>query len=478
MADPSLCFLFCFAVNALFYLSLIQISGDFLRLQSDSNLVEINFVMAVCSAFNRRYPSVCVMVLRWLGFRIMLACGLCKWNGSKMWKQLTAMMHHYYTQPLPNPISYYIHQCPKYVTSYGLSHSLSFTVKQVTCCFFQVFPPKKLCAFSWNISSSKFLFLSLSVPRRWMHASSVLMTFIVEGPLGFCIFGPSWSRYLAFIGFEAINLMINTTGNYGFIGALNMTVNMCFLDDSVIAVLPLPISIVDYIESMESISPLSVHWQWFEWITIPPTISLMALYVAASWIPFCSTSKRYILPFQSRSVCRLHEYFQRYRLVNRYAKFGSMHEGRYEFVVEGSANGKEWKEYSFLFKPSTATQIPAVVPLHIPQLDWMTWFLPLRWKRFGALQRTYYMHNAQGMSYTAPDWWYALERKLKENSEGILKVIKFNPFPIRGPKLIRTSVRQFEFVPWNERNDKESEDGARVWWKTKTVAVLRSRHAT
>ena len=58
------------------------------------------------------------------------------------------------------------------------------------------------------------------------------MTFIVEAPLGFLIFGPSWSRYIAFVGFEGINLLINTTGNYGFIGALNMSENISFLDDN------------------------------------------------------------------------------------------------------------------------------------------------------------------------------------------------------------------------------------------------------
>lgn len=157
------------------------------------------------------------------------------------------------------------------------------------------------------------------------------------------------------------------------------------------------------------------------------------------------------------------------RLVNRYAKFGSMHEGRYEFVVEGSNDGVEWKEYSFLFKPSTATQIPAVVPLHIPQLDWMTWFLPLRWERFNAIQIKYSGYRGAGC-YEPPDWWRVFERKLQRNAESVLKVIKHNPFPIEGPVHIRTSVRQFEFVPWNECES--GKNGKRIWWITKTVAVL------
>ena len=144
-----------------------------------------------------------------------------------------------------------------------------------------------------------------------------------------------------------------------------------------------------------------------------------------------------------------------------------MHEGRFEFVVEGSVDGVEWKEYSFLFKPSTATQIPAVVPLHIPQLDWMTWFLPLRWKRFNAMKMAYSGYRG---CYEPPDWWRVFEEKLMENSDGILKVIKFNPFPIEGPQFIRTSIRQFDFVPWNQCT--VDENGKRIWWSTRTVAVL------
>ena len=77
--------------------------------------------------------------------------------------------------------------------------------------------------------------------------------------------------------------------------------------------------------------------------------------------------------------------FHTFRLINRYAKFGSMHVGRYEFVIEGKNTqnkDEEWKSYQFHFKPSTKYQIPSVVPLHIPRLDWRTWFLPLYWKRY------------------------------------------------------------------------------------------------
>lgn len=54
-------------------------------------------------------------------YRTILSCfafstagaGLIKIRGDKAWKDLTAMEYHYETQPLPNPISYFLHQAPK-----------------------------------------------------------------------------------------------------------------------------------------------------------------------------------------------------------------------------------------------------------------------------------------------------------------------------------------------------------------------------
>lgn len=61
-------------------------------------------------------PSpVVVWGYRWLLFRIMLGAGLIKIRGDKCWLDLTCMMYHYETQPVPNPLSYYLHQTPPLV---------------------------------------------------------------------------------------------------------------------------------------------------------------------------------------------------------------------------------------------------------------------------------------------------------------------------------------------------------------------------
>lgn len=59
-------------------------------------------------------PSIFfIFLMRFLIARIMLGAGLIKIRGDQCWRSLTCMEYHYETQPIPNPISYYLHQSPK-----------------------------------------------------------------------------------------------------------------------------------------------------------------------------------------------------------------------------------------------------------------------------------------------------------------------------------------------------------------------------
>jgi hypothetical protein len=57
-------------------------------------------------------PRVVIWLLRWVLFRVMFGAGLIKLRGDPCWRDLTCMFYHYETQPLPNPLSWYLHQLP------------------------------------------------------------------------------------------------------------------------------------------------------------------------------------------------------------------------------------------------------------------------------------------------------------------------------------------------------------------------------
>jgi hypothetical protein len=61
----------------------------------------------------RAPPSTVVLWLyRWLLFRVMFGAGLIKLRGDACWRDLTCLVYHYETQPLPNPLSWLWHQAP------------------------------------------------------------------------------------------------------------------------------------------------------------------------------------------------------------------------------------------------------------------------------------------------------------------------------------------------------------------------------
>src|SRR6266567_3212611 len=59
-----------------------------------------------------RPPLLIFWLFRWLGFRIMIGAGLIKLRGDPCWRDLTCLYYHYETQPIPNPISRYLHFAP------------------------------------------------------------------------------------------------------------------------------------------------------------------------------------------------------------------------------------------------------------------------------------------------------------------------------------------------------------------------------
>jgi hypothetical protein len=66
-----------------------------------------------------RPPILVIWLFRWLGFRIMVGAGLIKLRGDPCWRDLTCLYYHYETQPIPNPISRYLHFAPHWFHKFG-----------------------------------------------------------------------------------------------------------------------------------------------------------------------------------------------------------------------------------------------------------------------------------------------------------------------------------------------------------------------
>src|SRR3954463_4254325 len=115
------------AVTWFLYMSFNHIGQEWYGYGWEIQLTETGFLaIFLCPLldmrpFPRYAPPMPVIVLfRWLIFRIMLGAGLIKLRGDKIWRDATALFHHFETQPIPGPLSRWFHFLPHSVLQTGV----------------------------------------------------------------------------------------------------------------------------------------------------------------------------------------------------------------------------------------------------------------------------------------------------------------------------------------------------------------------
>ena len=107
------------AVAWLCHLSFLAIGGPFLSFQWDALLSELGMLALLSVPIRWRQPQPLVLValgrwlLLWLLIRLQFGSGWVKLAaGDPTWRNLTALHHHFETQPLPTVLGYYAHALP------------------------------------------------------------------------------------------------------------------------------------------------------------------------------------------------------------------------------------------------------------------------------------------------------------------------------------------------------------------------------
>jgi hypothetical protein len=108
------------------YLSFVHIGQDWYSYGWEIQLLETGFLaIFLCPLLDGRPfprrppPGAVIWLFRWLIFRIMLGAGLIKLRGDPCWRDLTCLYYHYETQPLPNPLSWWLHFQPHWFHRFG-----------------------------------------------------------------------------------------------------------------------------------------------------------------------------------------------------------------------------------------------------------------------------------------------------------------------------------------------------------------------
>lgn len=104
----------------LVYLSITNVGQTWYGFGWESLLLECGFLAIFLGARNTAPPVIVIWMFRWVLFRIMLGAGLIKLRGDSCWRDLTCLVYHYTTQPMPNPLSWYFNRLPLTMNKIGV----------------------------------------------------------------------------------------------------------------------------------------------------------------------------------------------------------------------------------------------------------------------------------------------------------------------------------------------------------------------
>lgn len=171
------------------YLSFVQIGQLFYGYGWETQLLETGFLAIflcpLCRAgpfASASPPAVVIWLFRWLIIRIMLGAAAIKLRGDPCWRDFTCLVYHYETQPVPNPISWWLNAAP-----------------------------------------------------RWFQIAGVGFNYLVELIAPFLVPGPRRLRAVAGVLFISFQVILILSGNLSFLNWLTIVPALACFDDRALA---------------------------------------------------------------------------------------------------------------------------------------------------------------------------------------------------------------------------------------------------
>lgn len=264
------------------------------------------------------HPSKAILwLLRWVLFRIMFGAGLIKLRGDACWWDLTCLLYHYETQPIPNPLSPFFHALP-------------------------------------NV----------------FHKAGVLFNHLVEVAAPFLLIGPPRIRWLAGGLMLAFQVLLILSGNLCWLNYITVVLCISCFDDRVWQVL---FGRLDRLSRWWSLTvaaqtgPTSITASRARRLTVGG-LCLLVAYLSIGPVGNLLSTRQ-----------AMNTSFDRLHLVNTYGAFGHIGKVRREIILLGTVDpnpgpASDWVEYEFECKPGDPDRRPCVVsPYHL-RLDWQIWF--------------------------------------------------------------------------------------------------------
>jgi predicted DCC family thiol-disulfide oxidoreductase YuxK len=247
----------------------------------------------------------------------------------------------------------------------------------------------------------------------WVLIGGTAAALAVELGTVFLIFLPRRVRAVAAGCVLLLQVLISLTGNYNFFNLLTMLMCVFLFDDAALRRL-IPRRLESWAQSRAPIPGrmATVVAAALALLIVPVGLDRIWQTVARTDLPVIGTLTRAVSPLF---------------IVNSYGLFAVMTVTRPEIVIEGSADGQEWREYVFRYKPGPLSR-PALwnIP-HQPRLDWQMWFAALGTVRDNP-------------------WTVGLMWCLLKGSPPVLALLDSNPFAGGPPKYVRAQRYDYRFA--------------------------------
>lgn len=304
----------CFLALWLGYMSIVSIGQTFYSFGWEMLLLEAGFLAAFLGSNDQAPPTVVIVLFWWLLFRLEFGAGMIKIRGGREWRDLTALMYHHETQPMPNPLSRQAHLLP-----------------------------------------------------RWFHRVEVVGNHFAQLVVPFFLFAPLLSAWIPdlgdgpqIIGAVAAAIVIATqawlvlTGNFAWLNWATIVIGFSAIGLPGIGSAPAPAG----------------PWPGIPLYWFVITCAVGVLYLVLSWPALKNLFARRQLMNASFNRWQLANAYGAFGTVTK-ERVEIVVEGSTD------DDGLLWWEYEFKGKPGDVTRIPRqFAPYHL-RLDWLMWFLPL-----------------------------------------------------------------------------------------------------
>jgi lipase maturation factor 1 len=379
------------------YLSFVSAAQDFSGYQSDGMLLEAGFISlffappGLWPGLGRAHsPSrLSRFLLQWEWFRIYFESGVAKMmSGDVHWRNLTAMDDYYQNGPLPTWIGWYVQQLP-----------------------------------------------------HWFHASTALLTLLLELAIVWMLFLPRRFRIICFWIVTPFEIGIILTANYTFLNYIVLSLGFLLLDDAYLERI-LPQRFRQLVEGAPPVPALPEVENWrATWRRRLAPVRMAIAGVFLGWILYATTAELIWATSDIRVPYQPVRALEPFRIANRFGLFAVMTPERYEIEFQGTRDGKTWLTYPFRYKPQDLTKPPGVYAPYQPRFDWNLWFASLgSWRESRFVVWT--------------------EERLLKSEPDVLELFAGNPFAGGPPPVeVRTVIWQYWFT------DMKTKRANGTWWR-------------